>query len=198
MANAKTGVYVLNGKDYKFNFVNRIPASMKINFVESVTNALIDDNGNNYNSVIRDLIFDFYIIVAMTDVDVSEIADTGNIDAIEEFVNETNIVGIVKMNADKGFIQALSDAVDVNLEYRTGVRIDPVSKALGSLLNTIENKIPEFDMGEVMNASEILSQFSGELNAEKLLEAYANSDVFKKYVLENKSAISSALSPASL
>ena len=198
MANAKTCVYVLNGKDYKFNFVNRIPASMKINFVESVTNALIDDNGNNYNSVIRDLIFDFYIIVAMTDVDVSEIADTGNIDAIEEFVNETNIVGIVKMNADKGFIQALSDAVDVNLEYRTGVRIDPVSKALGSLLNTIENKIPEFDMGEVMNASEILSQFSGELNAEKLLEAYANSDVFKKYVLENKSAISSALSPASL
>lgn len=189
MINAKTGVYTLNGEEYKFNFATSIPASMKVNFVEAVTKALIDNENNNYNFVIRDLMFDFYIIVAMTDVDVSGIADGGNVDVIEEFVNETNIVGIVKANADKGFIQALSDAVDVNLEYRTGVKIDHVSKALGSLLNTIENKIPEFDMDEIMNASEIFSQISGELSAEKLLEAYANSDVFKKYVLDNREKI---------
>lgn len=185
MINAKTGVYVYNGEDFEFNFVTSIPASMKINFVDSVVDALVDDNGKNYNSIIRDLIFDFYIVVGMTDVDVTDIVNNGNVDAIEEFINDTNIVEIVKANAEKGFIQALSDAVDVNLEYRTGVKIDPISKALASLLNTIENKIPEFDIDEIMSASEILSNISGELNAENLLEAYSKSDIFKKYVLEN-------------
>lgn len=188
MINAKTGVYTLNGKEYNFEFITSIPASIKINFVESVTNALIDEENKNYNSVIRDLIFDFYIIVAMTDVDVTDIANEGDIDKIEEFVNETNIAGIVKLNSDKVFIQSLSDAIDVNLEYRTGVKINQISKALGSLLNTIENKIPEFDVDEIINASEVFSQISGELNAEKLLDAYANSDMFKKYVLNNASA----------
>ena len=197
MVATKTGVYTLNGEELDFNFVTSIPASMKVNFVESVTNALIDDKNNNYNSVIRDIIFDFYVIVAMTDIDVFDIADNGDIDAIEEFVNETGIVSIVKSNADKGFIQSLSDAVDVNLEYRTGVKINPIAKSISSLLNTIENKIPEFDMDEVMNASEIFSQLSGELTPEKMLDAYANSDVFKKYVIENKDVIASALSSVS-
>ena len=188
MINAKTGVYVRNGEDFKFGFVTRIPASMKVNFVESVTNALVDEDGKNYNSVIRDLIFDFYIIVAMTDVDVADIANDGNIDAIEEFVNDTNIVDIVKANADKEFIRELNNAVDVNLQYRTGVKIDPVSKALGSLLNTIENSVSKFDVEEIMNASEVFSQLSGELNAEKLLEAYASSDVFKKYITRDRDA----------
>lgn len=187
MINAKTGVYTLNGEEHSFEFVSSIPASRKVNFVESVTNALVDEENKNYSSVVRDLIFDFYIIAAMTDVDVVDIANRGDIDEIEDFVNETNIAGIVKANADKMFIQSLSDAIDVNLEYRTGVKIDQISKALGSLLNTIENKIPEFDMDEIMNASEIFSQISGELNAEKLLDAYANSDTFKKYVLNNAS-----------
>lgn len=197
MIDAKTGVYTYNGEEHKFNFTTRIPASTKVNFVESVTNVLIDDKGRNYNSIIRDLVFDFYIIAVMTDVDVTNIANDGDIDVIEMFVNETNIANIVKANADKGFIQTLSDAVDVNLEYRTGVKIDHVSKALGSLLNTIENKIPDFDMNEIMNASEIFSQISGELNAEKLLDAYAKSDVFKKHVLGNREMIATYLSPAS-
>lgn len=198
MINAKTGAYTHKGEVSEFNFVTNIPSSMKVNFVKSVTNALIDEENNDYNSVIRDLIFDFYIIVAMTDVDVFDMASNGDIDDIENFVNETNIVEIVKANVDNGVIQELSDAVDVNLEYRTGVKIDSITKSISSLLNTIEDKIPEFDMDEIMNASEIFSQLSGELNAEKLLEAYANSDVFKKYVLDNKEVISSALSPASL
>lgn len=184
MIETKTGAYTYNEEEHGFNFVTALPSSMKVNFVESVTNALVTDK--NYNSIIRNIIFDFYIIVAMTDVDVHDIADNGDIDEIEEFVNQTNIANIVKVNAEPGFIESLSDAVDINLEYRTGVQVVSVSKALISLLNTIENKVPEFDMEEVMATSGMLSELSDDFSAEKLLDAYAKSDVFRKYIVENK------------
>lgn len=184
MIETKTGAYTYNEEEHGFNFVTALPSSMKVNFVESVTNALVTDK--NYNSIIRNIIFDFYIVVAMTDVDVRDIADNGDVDEIEEFVNQTNIANIVKANAEPGFIESLSDAVDINLEYRTGIQVVSVSKALISLLNTIEKKVPEFDMEEVMATSGMLSELSDDFSAEKLLDAYAKSDVFRKYIVENK------------
>ena len=197
MINAKTGVYNFNEKEFSFNFLTNLPASMKVSFVESVTNALIDEDNNNYNSVIRDIIFDFYIIVAMTDVDVTDIANSGDVDKIEEFVNETEIVSIVKNNTEDGLIQSLGDAVDANLQYRTGIKIDAISKSISSLLNTIERKIPEFDMDEVMSASGLLSQIADDFSPEKMLDAYANSEEFRKYLFNNKEALTSIPSPTS-
>ena len=197
MVITKTGVYTYNEEEFPFNFVTGLPASMKVSFVESVTNALIDEKNNNYNSVIRDIIFDFYVIVAMTDVDVTDIADSGDIDAIEEFVNETGIVSIVKANSEDGFIQSLSDAVDANLQYRTGVKIDAVSKSISSLLNTIERKIPEFDMDELMSTSGLLSQIADDFSQDNMLDAFAKSDEFRKYLFNNKEVLAPSISDAS-
>lgn len=191
----KTGVYTKDGSDFSFDFHTSLPASKKVTFVDSMSKSLIDKNRNNYNYIIRDMMFDFYLVISMTDVDVSDIAREGDVDVIEEFLDSTNIVDIVKKNAEPGFIQELSDAVDLNLEYRTGVKIDPIAKALSSLLNTIEGKIPEYDMDKMFEISDALSGISGELTADKMLEAYMNNDGFKKYILENSKAFANPISP---
>ena len=108
--NVRTGVYTYNGEEVSFNFYTSISAYDEVRFVNTVTNTLVDDS---YISVIRNLIFDFEIIDIFTDIDISNIKD---INAIEQFLEETNIVEIVKANVDSDVVEELNRAVDENIE----------------------------------------------------------------------------------
>lgn len=175
----KSGAYTRNGEDIAFNFYTSISAYNKVKFVDSVVSALVTDDGYNY--VIKDMIFDFMIINLFTDVDVFEIAEaSNNIDMIEEFLDDTNIVEIVKMNTAHGIIDELEKAVELNIEYKTGIHINPISSSLASLLNTIERKVDGIDFEELMGIAESMAGISDELTADKILDAYAKTDIFKK------------------
>lgn len=175
----KAGVYTRNGEDVPFNFYTSLSAYNKVRFVDSVVSAIVTDDGYNY--VIKDMLFDFWIVRFFTDVDVSEIAEAeNNIDAIEDFLDETNIVDIVKANMTPGIIDELEKAVEFNIEYKTGIHINPISSSLSSLLNTIEGKVENIDFDSMMDIAEAMSGISGELTADKMLDAYAKTDIFKK------------------
>lgn len=180
--NVKTGVYIRNGEEHTFNFFTSLRAVDKLKFVNGITNILIEDN---YNSVIKELMFDFMIISIFTDVDVSEIENTpDSISSIEDFLSETNIVEIVTANADAGVIDELNKAVDDNIEYRTGIHKNPLAESLSNLLNTIEKKFSGIDTGNMMKMAEVIGGMTGELTPEKMLEAYANSNLFKERFAE--------------
>lgn len=191
----KTGVYVnANGEDCQFNFVTSIGAVDKIRFVNFVIDTLIEDNDGNtsrryYHHVIKDLIFDFAIAYVFTDIDLSEImqpegsedeSSDSAINKIENFVNNTNAVDIVKVNADTGVMSKLYEAVDLNLEYRTGIHSNPIAESLSKLFNTIEKKVGDFDIEGISEFAQKMSGISGELTTEKMLDAYANSDMYKE------------------
>ena len=151
-------------------------------FVNSVTGLLV---GDNYNSVIRDLAFDYNVISIFTDVDISKVTDENNaiqdtLSAMEELVYETNIVEIVKANAVVGIIDELNKAVDDNIEYRTGIHKNPIAESLSNLLNTIESKVSDIDTDNMMKMAQAISGMSGELTVDKMLEAYSKSDIFKE------------------
>lgn len=174
----KNGVYTHNGEDISFNFYTSLSAYDKLLFVNSVTDTLV---GENYNYAIKDLVFDFYIVSIFTDVDVSYVNSSENtVNAMEDFINETNIVDIVKMNADYGVIDELKAAVEFNIEYKTGIHINPISSSLSSLLNTIEKKVEDIDLDSMVELAQSISGISGELTPEKMLDAYAKTDIFKK------------------
>lgn len=182
----KTGVYTRDGEDVSFNFYTSLSASDKVRFVDSVVSTIVTDDGYNY--VIKDMIFDYLIVNYFTDVDTSEISESqNNIDAIEDFLNETNVVDIVKMNISADVIDELEKAVELNIEYKTGIHINPISSSLSNLLDTIERKVDGIDLEEMMGVAEAMSGISGELTADKLLDAYAKTDIFKKN-WENASA----------
>lgn len=174
----KTGVYTYNGVDETFTFYTTLRAVDKLNFINLVTNVLV---GDNYYSIIRDLIFDFEIIAVMTDIDVSNIRNAEDaVSAIEDFLESTNIVEIVKANAEDGLIEELNKAVDDNIEYRTGMHKNLIAESLSNLLNILERKVSDIDTDSMMNMAQAISGISGELTVDKFIEAYANSDMFKQ------------------
>ena len=176
----KMGVYTRNGLEFNFNFHTSLRAVDKMRFVSNVTDLVV---GDNYYSVIRDMIFNFNIISIFTDVDISDITDPDNNDAIsmiEDLLGETNIVSIVIANAEDGLIAELQKAVDDNIEYRTGIRKNPLTESLNNLVNTIERKLDGIDTDSMMEAVKIFGGMTGEFTPENMLKAYEKSDVFKK------------------
>lgn len=184
-----TGAYVYNGESLNFNFYTSISAYDKLVFVNSVVDTLIDDN--RYDSVVRDLIFDFNIIRVFTDVDtsfVNMVDDDGKkinpIIPIEQFLEETNIVDIIKTNMEDGLLDELNKAVDKSIQFRTGIHPSPLSDALSSLLSTLEKKINEVDLSSMMDMAQKFAGMTGELTPESIINAYIGSDVHKKNLAE--------------
>nr|DAQ07353.1 MAG TPA: hypothetical protein [Caudoviricetes sp.] len=174
-----TDVCSINGEDVSINFYTSLDAYRKAQFVASVSDMLV---GDNYNYVIKDLAFDFCIIALFTDIDTSDVQNADNgITAMEEFVDAYSlVVDIVVENAEDGLIDELSRAVDLNVEYRTGIHIDPISSSLANLIDNLDRKFSEFDLNSMIDIAKSMSDISGELTAEKMLDAYAKTDIFKK------------------
>ena len=182
----KSGVYVSNGEDFNFKFKTTLCASEKVYFVNSVTDLLI---GENYNSVLRNLVFDFFVIDVFTDVDTSWIyiveddndSDVNILGEMESFVYNTNIVDIVRANDEYGVIDELMESLDLNIEYRTGIHKSPIIESIANLINAFERKVNDFDVDaeSLIGMANMLGGISGELTADKLLEAYAKSDIYK-------------------
>ena len=174
----KHGVYTYNGAEEAFTFYTTLRTIEKINFITFVTNVVV---GDNYYPAVRDMMFDFELIDIMTDIDVSNIKNSvDTVSAIEDFLENTNIVEIIKANAEYGLIEELNKGVDDNIEYRTGIHKNSIAESLSNLLNTIENKVSGIDTDSMMNMAQAISGISGELTADKFIEAYANSDMFKQ------------------
>ncbi len=183
MKNIKTGTYIRNDKTYNFNFGTDLSIADKQKFVNSVVSLLVNDK--HYNSILRDLIMDFYTIVCLTDIDTTELRESSFfVDDVEEFLEETNIVDIVKANVSSTLFDELNRAVDKSIEYITGIHTNPLGEALANLVNTLEKKVNEFDMGSMMNMAQKFAGMTGELNADSIVNAYMNSDLHKKNLEE--------------
>lgn len=179
----KTGTYIRNNNTYTFKFYTDLSMFKKLKFINSVVDTVISEE--NYNSIIRDLIFDYMLVKFFTDVDTEEIQNSANmIDAIELFLSETNIVDIVKANAEFGLIEELNKSIDLNIEYKTGIHPNPLNNALSSLLYTLERKIDSFDMNGAMEMASNFSGMTGEFTPESIVNAYMNSDMHKKNLVE--------------
>lgn len=182
--NVKTSAYTYKNESVPFNFYTELRAVDKIKFINAVCDTLID---TNYYSVIRDLVFDFQIVNVFTDVVVPELQDSPSpISIIEEFLDDTNIVEIVKANVDKKLIAELEKAVDENIEYRTGIHKNTLEDALTSLLHTVEQKINDVDTEGMMEMAMKLNSISDELTPERMLQAYSETDMFKNRIYEKE------------
>lgn len=187
MKEVKTGTYVHmteNGEETRnFNFYTELSAVNKLKFVNSVIDILIDEN--HYNSVIRDLIFDFYVIDIMTDVDTSELKSSPTfLNDVEKFLEETNIIDIVIANVRPSLFVELNKAVDDSIEYLTGIHSNPLNEAITSLVNTIEKKINEVDLDSMMVMAQNFANMTKDLTLDKAMDAYYATDAHKKNMSE--------------
>lgn len=191
MKNIKTGTYInyTNDEVVNFNFATDLSAYRKMMFVNYVVNSIIDDD--HYDSIAKDLIFDFGLISILTNINTSFINqkdDDGNpinpIIFIEQFLEETNAVDIVKANMEVGLLEELNKAVDKSIEYRTGIHPSPLNDALASLVNALEKKVKEFDMSGAMEMVQKFASMTDDLTVDNVVNAYVNSDMHKKNLKE--------------
>ena len=183
MKNMMTGTYIKGEETYNFNFTTDLSAASKLKFVNSVVDVLVSDK--SYNSIIRNLVFDFFIVDIFTEVDIDELKHSSFfVKDAEQFLEETNIVDIVVVNMKDGLYEELNKAVDLNIEYLTGIHTNPLNEALTSLINTVEKKIEKIDLDKAMEMVNIFSGMTGELTPESIVNAYMASDTHKKNVIE--------------
>lgn len=183
MKNIMTGTYFKGEEAKSFNFYTELSSADKLKFVNSVVSILVDDN--SYNSVIRNLIFDFYLINIFTDIDISELNESSFfINDVEQFLEETDIVDVIKVNAKDGLIEELNKAVDLNIEYLTGIHPNPLNEALVSLVNTLEKKMNDIDLSNMMGMVQKFAGMTDEFTPENIVNAYIDSDVHKKNLEE--------------
>ena len=179
MKNIKTGTYIYNDEAYEFGFATDLSVADKQRFVNSVVNLVVIDD--DYHCIIRDLVFDFYTIEFFTDINMSELENSDFfVDDVEQFLNDTNIVDIVKANVSQDVFDELNKAVDMAIEYRTGIHRSPLGEAVANLINTFEKKINDIDLVEIMNVAKVFSGMTDKLTVEGIVNAYLNSDIHKQ------------------
>lgn len=185
----KMGVFTYKDDSQNFNFKTTLSAYEKQLFVKTVVGNLIDENG--YDVVFRDLIFDFAIVEIFTNIDTNFInakdedgEPIHQIILIEHFLQESNVVDVVKANAIPGLFEELNHAVDLNIQYLTGIQFNPLNEALASLVTVLEKKIEGIDLDATAELAKMFSGVTGGFNIENLVNAYMNSDTHKKNVEE--------------
>lgn len=191
MNNMKIGAYIRateNGEEsYNFGFYTNLNVANKLRFVDSVVGILVDEN--HYNSVIRDLVFDFYLVDVFTDIDTTEFKNSPTfLNDVEKFLEETNIVDIVKANMHPPLFDELNKAIDNSVAYLTGIHPNPLNDAVASLLSTIEKKINEVDLSGMMDMVQKFTGMTEELTPESIINAYIDSDMHKKNLMEIEEA----------
>ena len=189
MKEIKTGVFTYNNEDYNFNFSTYLSAYEKQMFVKTVVNNLIDNDG--YDVVIKDLIFDFAIIEMFTNIDTSFVNmkdddgdDISPIILIEHFLEETNVVDIVKENMEIGLLEELINAVELNIQYLTGIHPNHLNEAIANLMSTLEKKINEVDLNSMMDMAQKLSGMTEDFTIDNIVKAYMDSSIHKENLVE--------------
>lgn len=180
-------VYTRNGNEIKFNYYTDLPMSKKIAFVSSVADTVVGDD--YYYPMLKDMVFDFHLINFFSDVDTgidyneddAGEDDSGEIvDAIEQFLSETNVADVLKLSINFDVLTELVDSVNKAIEYKTGIHPSPIADGIASLLNTVEKKFAGIDVDSMTGMANVFSKLRGDITPEKMLEAYAKSDIFKK------------------
>lgn len=185
MKNMMTGTYVRNGETYNFNFSTDLSLSEKMTFVNSVVDLVVDDLEKKYNSILRDLIVDFYTITYFTNIDTTEFEESSFfVDDVEQFLAETNVVEIVRANASPFLFDELNEAIDKSIEYITGIHTNPLGEAIAGLVKTIEKKINEIDSDGAMKMVQKFVGMTGEFTPQSIVNAYLDSDMHKKNLEE--------------
>lgn len=185
----KNGIFTYKDESYDFNFKTSLSAYDKLVFVKTVVNTIVNDD--SYDVVIKDLIFDFAIIDVFTNIDTSFInmkdedgEDISSIILIEHFLEESNVVDIVKANMEDGLLDELMEAVDLNIQYLTGIKQNSIDSAIANLLSTLEKRTNDVNLEDMMSIAHKFDNMTEDFTLENLVNAYMNSDIHKKNLEE--------------
>lgn len=174
MNTEKLGVYTYKQndeeKDYQFTFKTDLTAREKISFIDTAVNNLY--SGGLYLGVIKNVIIGSIIIKFFTDVDLSHYE--GEFNDIEKFINDTNIIEIVKANAKDGLFDELERQISINLKIVTGVNVNDIGFELNGFLKNVLNIVNVNDYSTLVDFAKKVNSMKDSITPDTIVNAYAN------------------------
>ena len=165
-------------KEIDFKYRTELTLQQKVSFANFVLGVIFDDD--YCFSIIKNEVFDIALIYMFTDVLQYEEDFTFSLNNIEEMLNTTNVIEILKNEIDKDLIKDLNEVIDINIAYKTGVNVNSISTSFSSLLKTIENKVSDFDVDEFSNTLKKFGDITNGMSPDKIIELYTKTDAYKK------------------
>ena len=165
-------------KEIDFKYRTELTLQQKVSFVNFVLGVIFDDD--YCFSIIKNEVFDIALIYMFTDVFKYDEDFTFSLNNIEEMLNTTNVIEILKNEIDKDLIKDLNEVIDINIAYKTGVNVNSISTSFSSLLKTIENKVSDFDVDEFSNTLKKFGDITNGMSPDKIMELYTKTDAYKK------------------
>ena len=165
-------------KEIDFKYRTELTLQQKVSFANFVLGVIFDDD--YCFSIIKNEVFDIALIYMFTDVLQYDEDFTFSLNNIEEMLNTTNVIEILKNEIDKDLIKDLNEVIDINIAYKTGVNINSISTSFSSLLKTIENKVSDFDVDEFSNTLKKFGDITNGMSPDKIMELYTKTDAYKK------------------
>ena len=165
-------------KEIDFKYRTELTLQQKVSFVNFVLGVIFDDD--YCFSIIKNEVFDIALIYMFTDVLKYEEDFTFSLNNIDEMLNTTNVIDILKKEIDNDLIKDLNEVIDINIAYKTGVNVNSISTSFSSLLKTIENKVSDFDVDEFSNTLKKFGDITNGMSPDKIIELYTKTDAYKK------------------
>ena len=165
-------------KEIDFKYRTELTLQQKVSFVNFVLGVIFDDD--YCFSIIKNEVFDIALIYMFTDVLKYDEDFTFSLNNIEEMLNTTNVIEILKKKIDNDLIKDLNEVIDINIAYKTGVNVNSISTSFSSLLKTIENKVSDFDVDEFSNTLKKFGDITNGMSPDKIMELYTKTDAYKK------------------
>ena len=165
-------------KEIDFKYRTELTLQQKVSFVNFVLGVIFDDD--YCFSIIKNEVFDIALIYMFSDVLKYDEDFTFSLNNIEEMLNTTNVIEILKKEIDNDLIKDLNEVIDINIAYKTGVNVNSISTSFSSLLKTIENKVSDFDVDEFSNTLKKFGDITNGMSPDKIIELYTKTDAYKK------------------
>ena len=165
-------------KEIDFKYRTELTLQQKVSFANFVLGVIFDDD--YCFSIIKNEVFDIALIYMFTDVFQYDEDFTFSLNNIDEMLNTTNVIEILKKEIDNDLIKDLNEVIDINIAYKTGVNVNSISTSFSSLLKTIENKVSDFDVDEFSNTLKKFGDITNGMSPDKIMELYTKTDAYKK------------------
>ena len=176
-------VFIYNGDTMECHVSPTATYAEQSVFVSVVSNNMFADG--NYLPLLRDIMFDYTLALYFTDIDFNALGIT-NIDEFDEFNKATGIMEDVRDKLSSTMLTSLAASVDANIEYKKQTAQNDISTAVAELIMALTNKVEALDTNlDMSKVMDFINKFNESgFDGESLVDAYMNSEQYKKNVAE--------------
>lgn len=166
-------IYKYNNEEIKYSIKPYVSILDRIKIIKDTTRICIIDD--DYFSCLKDVAFNIALINVLTDIDLGDMS----IDDTEDFIKNTDVITTIKNTVGENFIKELKQEANYNIEYKTGIHEDSISKCVSDFFKILNEKI-RFDQIKANAILEKLNSLDFEkLDINSLVDSYIKSEEFK-------------------